>query len=86
MIIVNTRATNGPRQPLPFLFGTSLKVLLLYIKKSYLYAPCRKFDPDGRLRLQVEFVAGETRQQVTLADSGISDENDCKTRKDIYTL
>jgi len=45
------------------------------VESSYLYAPSRKFDTDGRLRLQVEFVAGETGQQVTFANSGISDEN-----------
>ncbi len=63
---------------LPIWSSTARGILFFNLKnmESNLYAPSCKFDTDGRLRLQVEFVAGETRQQVTLADSGISDEND----------
>lgn len=32
-----------------------------------------KFDTDGGFRVQVEFIAGETREQVGFSDAGISD-------------
>lgn len=37
----------------------------------------RELDTDGRLGVQVELVAGESAQQVGLADTGVSDEDNC---------
>lgn len=36
-----------------------------------------KLDTDSGLRIEVEFVSGESTQQVGLADAGVSDEDDC---------
>ena len=42
-----------------------------------LYASSRKFDADGGLGLEVELVASEPGQEVTLTNSGISDQHHC---------
>ena len=34
--------------------------------------------PDGGLRLEVELVAGEARQEVGLPDAGVTDEHNCR--------
>ena len=36
----------------------------------------RELDADGRLRVDVELVAGESAQQVGLSDAGVSDQDD----------
>ncbi len=47
---------------------------------SYLNAPRCKFHPDGRFWFQIKFVAGESRQKVTLPDAGVPDQDNCKRR------
>ena len=37
----------------------------------------RKFDADGGLGIQVELVTSESTQKVGLADSRVSDQDDC---------
>ena len=37
-----------------------------------------EFDADGRFAVEVEFVAGETREEVGFSDAGVSDEDDCE--------
>ena len=37
-----------------------------------------KFNSDGGLRVEIEFVTCEATQQIRLADTRISDKNDCK--------
>jgi hypothetical protein len=39
-------------------------------------AACSKLDTDGRLRIKVELVAGETAQEVGFTDTRISDQDD----------
>lgn len=40
-----------------------------------LNAAGRELDADGRLAVEVEFVAGESREEVGFADAGISDQD-----------
>lgn len=44
--------------------------------RIYLDAPGRKLHADGRLGVEVELVAGESAQQVRLADARVSDQHD----------
>ncbi len=41
---------------------------------------CGKLHPDGALALQVELIAGEAREQVTLAHTWVADQNHCGWR------
>ena len=42
---------------------------------------CGKFDADGGLAVQIEFVTGEAAEKVGLADARIANENNCLTGK-----
>lgn len=55
---------------------TSFERLGRLIKtRNYLNAPRSEFHTDGRLRLKVELVASEARQQVRLADTRVADQH-----------
>ena len=44
---------------------------------SYLYASRGEFHADGWLGFQIKFIASKTRQKITFADPGISDQHNC---------
>lgn len=46
-------------------------------------AACGKLHPDGALTLQVKLIAGEAREQVTLAHTRVADQHHCGGRSEI---
>jgi len=80
--VVDEQSTNGTAivrrrdGPVPFL-TRGIPDLRLDRLGVDLDGASRELDTDGRLGVQVELVAGETAQQVGLADTGVSDEHNC---------
>ena len=46
----------------------------------HLYAPCRELYADRGFRLEVKLIPSESRKQVRLPNSGVSDQHNCVAR------
>jgi len=47
-------------------------------QRTHLYAARCKLNANRRLGLQVEFIARETWEQITFANTGVTDKDNCK--------
>lgn len=52
----------------------------------HLDAASRELNSDGGLGIQVEFVAGESREKVGLSNTGVSNEDNCRDKLAIVRL
>lgn len=53
--------------------------LCLNCLRIYLDAPGRKLNANSGLRIEIEFIARESTQEVGFTNSRVSDQDDCKT-------